>query len=97
MFHVPLKEMHGFEVSSSELNSSHSEERDTVETQYSSSSSPCTGEGLWSGEEFKYFSEGSCQSGRGGDETLSDTRHAPMSRWSSLDSGQSPSLRRRQV
>ncbi|XP_037537228.1 probable ATP-dependent DNA helicase HFM1 [Nematolebias whitei] len=94
IFHVPLKKMHGFEVLSSELNSSHSEEGETVETRYSSSSSLYTGEGLWSGEEFKYFSDGSCQSGRGGDETLLDTRHAPMSRWSSLDCGQSPSLRR---
>lgn len=100
MFHVPLKEMHRFEVLSTELYSSHSfnsEERETVETQRSGSSSPCTREGLWSGEEFKDSSEDRCQSGRGGDETLLDTCHAPMSRWSSLDCGKSPSLRRRQV
>ncbi|XP_024864995.1 probable ATP-dependent DNA helicase HFM1 [Kryptolebias marmoratus] len=97
MFDAPLKELHGLKVLSSEINNSHcfnSEERETQETQGGSSSSPSTSKGLWGGEGFKESSEGSCQSDRGGHETLLDSRHAAISRWSYLDCGKSPPLRR---
>uniref|UniRef100_A0A3Q2ZXT9 Probable ATP-dependent DNA helicase HFM1 n=1 Tax=Kryptolebias marmoratus TaxID=37003 RepID=A0A3Q2ZXT9_KRYMA len=96
MFDAPLKELHGLKVLSSEINNSHcfnSEERETQETQGGSSSSPSTSKGLWGGEGFKESSEGSCQSDRGGHETLLDSRHAAISRWSYLDCGKTVKFR----
>ncbi|KAM3865988.1 putative ATP-dependent DNA helicase HFM1 [Diretmus argenteus] len=50
---------------------------------------------LWGGEGFMDYSQVACQSGRGRDETPMDSGHAAISRRClSLDSGQSPSLRR---
>nr|XP_020471702.1 probable ATP-dependent DNA helicase HFM1 isoform X2 [Monopterus albus] len=52
-------------------------------------------DGLWEGEEFRDYSHGTSQSGRGGDETPQVSGHVSMSRrYSSLDCSRSPPLRR---
>ncbi|XP_047188173.1 probable ATP-dependent DNA helicase HFM1 isoform X2 [Scophthalmus maximus] len=83
----------------SKINSSHGfnhDEKKIEETQcgsHSYSLSRCVG--LWGGEGFRDYSQGACQSGRGGDETLHDSGHAAVSgRCLSLDYSKSPLLRR---
>ncbi|XP_069568611.1 probable ATP-dependent DNA helicase HFM1 [Brachyistius frenatus] len=85
----------GLQVLPSIIHSSYScnnDEKEIEETQGDSSTSRY--DGLWGGEGFRDYSQGGCQSGRGGDETLQDSGHAAISRCLSLDCSRSPPLRR---
>ncbi|XP_040912221.1 probable ATP-dependent DNA helicase HFM1 [Toxotes jaculatrix] len=97
-FLPPFKVSDGLKLLS-EINSSCSfsnDKKEIEETQCGSNSngiSRC--DGLWGGEEFRDYSQGACQSGRGGDETLQDSGHAAIStRCLSLNCSKSPPLRR---
>ncbi|XP_053293383.1 probable ATP-dependent DNA helicase HFM1 [Pleuronectes platessa] len=72
------------------------DEKEFEDTQCGSNSnsiSKC--DGLWGGEGFRDYSQGACQSGRGGDETPQDSGHVAVSRRClSLDGSKSPLLRR---
>lgn len=75
-----------------------SDKKETEGTQGgSSSSSTSQCNGLWGGEGFRDYSQGGCQSGRGGDETLQDSGHAGLSRCLSQGFSKSPPLQRRKV
>lgn len=98
-FLPPFKGSADLKISRSKINSPYSDNDDEkkIETQDgSNSTSRC--DGLWGGEGFRHYSQGACQSGRGGDETPQDSGHAAISRRAlSLDCGKSPPLWRRQV
>lgn len=89
----------GLKVLPSTISSSCSFNSDKKETEKtnggSSSTSQC--DGLQGGEGFRDYSQGGCQSGRGGDETLQDSGHVGLSRWLSQDCSKSMPLRTRKV
>ncbi|XP_050925720.1 probable ATP-dependent DNA helicase HFM1 [Lates calcarifer] len=83
----------------SKINSSYSfsnDEKKIEETQGGSNSNSISRcDGLWGVEGFRYYTQGACQSGRGGDETPQDSGHAAISRRClSLDCSKSPPLRK---
>ncbi|XP_034469557.1 probable ATP-dependent DNA helicase HFM1 isoform X1 [Hippoglossus hippoglossus] len=94
----PFKVTAGLKVLS-QINSSYGfnhDEKEFEETQCGSNSNSISRcDGLWGGEGFRDYSQGACQSGRGGDETLQDSGHVAVSRRCfSLDCSKSPLLRR---
>lgn len=82
-------------VTPSKINNSYSNDETETESQDGSSTSRC--DSLWVGEVLRNYSQGACQSGRGGDEIPQDHSHAAISRCFSLDRSKCPPLRRRQV
>ncbi|XP_038574292.1 probable ATP-dependent DNA helicase HFM1 isoform X1 [Micropterus salmoides] len=90
----PFKGSTGLKVLPSNINSPYSYNNDEkeIETQ-GGSTSRC--DDLWGGEGFRDYSQGACQSARGGDETPQDSGHAAISRMClPLDCSKSQPLRR---
>nr|XP_004570604.2 probable ATP-dependent DNA helicase HFM1 isoform X1 [Maylandia zebra] len=86
----------GLKVLPSAISSScsfNSDKKETEKTNGGSSSSTSQCDGLQGGEGFRDYSQGGCQSGRGGDETLQDSGHVGLSRWLSQDCSKSLPLR----
>ncbi|XP_070775191.1 probable ATP-dependent DNA helicase HFM1 [Enoplosus armatus] len=93
---LPFKGSAGLKILPSKINGpcrSNNDEKE-FETQGGSNSiSRC--DGLRGGEGFRDYSQGACQSGRGGDETLRDSGHVAIGRRClSVDCSESPPLRR---
>ncbi|CAI5641679.1 unnamed protein product [Oreochromis niloticus] len=94
-FQPPFKGSAGLKVLPSTISSScsfNSDKKETEKTKGGSSSSTSQCDGLQGGEGFRDCSQGGCQSGRGGDETLQDSGHVGLSRWLSQDCSKSPPL-----
>nr|XP_015831544.2 probable ATP-dependent DNA helicase HFM1 isoform X2 [Nothobranchius furzeri] len=91
MFSPPLKKLHGLKDSSEiSLCGLNNEEREADETH--GGTSGC--EGLYRGEGFTDYFEGSHQSNRTVEESLLDSGHVTSNRWLSQDHRKSPPLRR---
>uniref|UniRef100_UPI003AAD2253 probable ATP-dependent DNA helicase HFM1 n=1 Tax=Centroberyx gerrardi TaxID=166262 RepID=UPI003AAD2253 len=96
-FLPPFKQSADLKVFTSKITCSHSFNNDENEKEIEESQGGCSSrcDGLWGGEGFMDYSQGACQSGRGGDETPLDSGHVAISRRClSLDFSQSPPLRR---
>lgn len=96
MFLPPYKGSAGLKVLPSNFSRAYTcydDEKDTESQDVSNSR--C--DGLWEGEVFRDYSQGACQSVRGGDETPQDIGRAAITQQClTLDQNRGPPLRRRQ-
>ncbi|XP_034558917.1 probable ATP-dependent DNA helicase HFM1 isoform X2 [Notolabrus celidotus] len=79
-FLPPLKGSAGLKFLPSKISSPYSYTDDEMDKESRGGSRPGRCGGLWKGEEFRDYSQGACQSGRGGDETPQDSAQAAISR-----------------
>ncbi|XP_028448259.1 probable ATP-dependent DNA helicase HFM1 isoform X4 [Perca flavescens] len=94
-FLPPFKGSDGLKVLPSKSNSPYSFNNDENIFEDTHNASNRRSDVFWGGEGFRDDSNGACQSGRSGDETLQDSGHAAISRRGlSLDCSKSPPLRR---